>query len=74
MRPLNNSAVGSYRAKQSDLGTPEYVDRVAIPIMSAVDAMPREYRELVNEFGYIEVYNAWRARHTPSAIRRMFSK
>lgn len=70
MRPLNNSVIPGFAAKQSQIGSPEYAERVAKPIMSAVDAMPAEFRGLVNEFGYIEVYRAWKAGDTPAMIRK----
>jgi hypothetical protein len=41
-----------------------------MPIMNAVDGLPPAYRELVNEFGYIDVYRAWRSGMTPEQILR----
>lgn len=70
MRPLNNSAIPGKVAKASELGSDEYSARVATPIMNAVDKMPRDYRELVNEFGYIDVYHAWRRGLSPAQIRQ----
>lgn len=53
--------------------TPDaYRDRMATPIMEAIDAMPSAYRALVNDIGYIEVYRAWRARKTPGDIAIAF--
>jgi hypothetical protein len=37
--------------------------------MHAVDAMPAEYRDLVNEFGYIDVYRAWRKGLRPQEVK-----
>lgn len=68
MRALSNSAIGSFVAKdvpESDL----YAERTAAPVMEAIDAMPAEYRALVNEFGYIDVYRAWRRGMSPAHIR-----
>jgi hypothetical protein len=48
-------------AKRVDLGSEEYVSRVATPIMNAVDGMPPAYRALVSEFGYVDVYRVWLA-------------
>ena len=69
MRCLNNSNVAGFTAKAADLGSPEYTERVAGPVMQAIDTMPRAYRELVNEYGYVDVYRAWRKGMTPQAIR-----
>ncbi len=69
MRCLNNSNVPGFTAKAADIASPEYTQRVAAPVMQAIDTMPRTYRELVNEFGYVDVYRAWRKGLTPSAIR-----
>lgn len=70
MRALNNSAVPGFMAKAADLGSDEYTERVAAPVMNAVDAMPKAYRELVNEYGYVDVYRAWRKGLTASTIRQ----
>lgn len=37
-----------------------YRDRVAVPTMKAVDGMPAPYRALVHEYGYVDVYRAWK--------------
>ena len=68
MRCLNNSEIPGFTAKQADLASPEYTERVAAPVMQAIDTMPRAYRVLVNEFGYVDVYRAWRKGMTPAAI------
>lgn len=70
MRALNNSTVPGFTAKAADLGSDEYTQRVAAPVMNAVDTMPRAYRELVNEDGYVDVYRAWRRGLSPQAIRQ----
>jgi hypothetical protein len=70
MRPLNNSVIAGTAAKAAALGSDEYSTKVAMPIMNAVDGLPPAYRELVNEFGYIDVYRAWRSGMTPEQIRR----
>lgn len=69
MRPLNNSVVPGFGAKPAELGSDEYSARVASPIMGAVDKMPKAFRDLVNEFGYIDVYHAWRNGWTPEMVR-----
>lgn len=68
MRCLNNSNTEAFRAKAAELGSAEYTERVAGPVMSAIDAMPPAYRALVNEFGYVDVYLAWRKGVKPAAI------
>jgi len=50
-------------------GTPEYKLKVAEPTMAAIDAMPSQWRTLVHEFGYIDVYRAWKRGWLPSAVR-----
>ena len=68
MRARNNSATAGF-APKADLDTPEYAERVARPSMAAIDAMPQAYRELVNEYGYIDVYRAWKRGYSPQTIR-----
>ena len=63
MRARNNSATAGF-APKADLDTPD-----ARPSMAAIDAMPQAYRELVNEYGYIDVYRAWKRGYSPQAIR-----
>ena len=46
-----------------------YKETVAEPVMSAVDAMPPEYRQLVHEFGYVNIYLAWRRAWSVKEIR-----
>ena len=50
-------------------GTLEYKLKVAEPTMAAIDAMPAQWRELVHEFGYIDVYRAWRRGWVPARVR-----
>ncbi len=69
MRCLNNSNTTEFTAKAVDIASPEYTERVAAPVMRAIDTMPKVYRELVNEFGYVDVYRAWRKGLSPNAIR-----
>lgn len=68
MRALNNSTIAGFAPKSSDHASPDYSVKVARPIMQAVDGMPSQYRALVNEFGYISVYNAWRRGWTVQRI------
>ena len=68
MRARSNSNVGEFVAR-SDPDSPEYRDRVAVPTMQALDGMPSEYRSLVNEYGYVDVYRAWRKGWSPDRIR-----
>jgi hypothetical protein len=69
MRCLNNSEVAGFTAKAADLASPQYTERVAAPVMQAVDAMPKPFRELVNYYGYVDVYRAWRKGWSPDRIR-----
>ncbi len=46
-----------------------YKAKVAEPTMAAIDAMPRAWRDLVHEFGYVDVYRAWKRNWTPERIR-----
>lgn len=70
MRCLNNSEVAGYTAKRADIASDEYTDRVASPMMDAVDHMPKAYREMVNEYGYVDVYRAWKRGITPAQIKQ----
>jgi hypothetical protein len=69
MRCLSNSNTGGFTAKRAELASPQYAERVAMPVMSAIDRMPAAFRALVNEFGYVDVYRAWRADWQPAQIR-----
>lgn len=70
MRCLNNSEVPGYTAKRADVASPEYTERVASRVMDAIDRMPKAYRELVNEYGYVDVYRAWKRGITPAQIKQ----
>lgn len=50
-------------------GTPEYKTRVAEPTMQAIDNLSAEYRLLVHELGYVDVYRAYMRRWSPEKIR-----
>lgn len=53
--------------------TPDaYREKMAVPIMEAIDAMPEAYRALVNEIGYVEGYRAWRSKAPPREIAARF--
>ncbi|WP_439392343.1 hypothetical protein ACRQ5Q_22370 [Bradyrhizobium sp. PMVTL-01] len=69
MRALNNSETAGFKAKRAELGSEEYSARVAQPVMNAIDSMPLAYRELLNEFGYVDVYRAWKRGWSPQMIR-----
>jgi hypothetical protein len=68
MRARSNSNTAGHVAK-ADPDSVEYRDRVAVPVMQAVDAMPVAYRALVDELGYVDVYRAWRRGLSVAAIR-----
>lgn len=65
----SDSNTNDFRAKTS-ADDPAYKNRVAEPIMNAVDGMPKEYRELVHDFGYVDVSRAWRRGMQPSMVRQ----
>ena len=69
MRHAADSDSSTHRAK-AEPGDADSPGRVAKPIMDAVDGMPQEYRLLVHEFGYVDVYRAWRKGWTAAMIRR----
>lgn len=68
MRHVSDSSRPAFAAK-AEPGTAEYKARVAEPTMGAVDSLPPAYRQLVHEFGYIDVYRAWRKGMAPTSIR-----
>jgi len=67
MRAADSNSDG-YAAKASP-DQARYKETVAEPVMAAVDAMPPEYRALVHEFGYVDIYRAWRRAWTVPEIR-----
>lgn len=56
----NDTNQGSGYRAQLPADHPSYRERVAVPTMEAIDAMPQAYRLLVHEFGYVDIYRAWR--------------
>jgi hypothetical protein len=64
----SNSATPAYGAK-AEPDTAIYKSRVAEVTMQTVDAMPAPYRSLVQDFGYIDVYRAWRKGFPPHMIK-----
>jgi hypothetical protein len=58
-------------AHDSDVsGYSLYRKEVAMRIMTVVDSMPKPYRALVHEYGYVDVYRAWSRGWTPDRILR----
>lgn len=55
---------------KAEPGTDAYAERVAKPTMEAIDAMAPEWRALVHEFGYVDVYRAWRRGWTVLEVRK----
>lgn len=64
----SNSDTAGHAAK-SWSGPAEYQERVARPVMHAIDAMPKLYRDLVQDYGYVDVYRAWKRGISPDVIR-----
>lgn len=64
----NNSQTADFTPRGS-LGSEEYKRRTAEPTMEAILGMPEAYRNLVDEFGYIDIYRAWRRGMHPDMIR-----
>jgi hypothetical protein len=69
MRCLSNSNTSGFTAKRAALASDDYAARAAVPIMAAIDAMPAAWRALVNAYGYVDVYRAWRADWQPAQVR-----
>lgn len=67
MRSADSNITG-FKTK-AEPGDPDYPDRVAKPVMSAVDGMPAEFRACVHEYGYVDVFRAWRRGWTVDQIR-----
>jgi|GEM_PF-6967540 len=67
MRQTNSGAQGFTAKAAAD--DPAYKRSVAEPVMIAVDSMPKEYRQCVHDFGYVDVYRAWRRGLSPLEIR-----
>lgn len=68
MTAPNNSQTAQY-TPHAQPGSPEYKIRVAEVTMQAIDAMPKAWRELVHDFGYVDVYRAWKRGWTPAKVR-----
>ena len=47
---------------------PRYRDAVAIPTMAAIDGMPAKYRAVLHQYGYVDVYRAWKRGWTVARI------
>lgn len=47
-----------------------YKAKVAEPAMNAVDQMPPVWRDLVHQYGYVDVYRAWKRDVSPAEVRR----
>ncbi len=56
-------------AARADAADPEYKRRVAEPTMRAIDAMPREWRRLIHDYGYVDVYRAWKRGWSVEQVR-----
>ena len=69
MLARNNSEIPNFRAK-APLDSDAYASRVARVTADTVDAMPAEFRRLVNDYGYIDVYRAWKRGMHPDEIER----
>ena len=68
MRTNSDSTTQAFVSKVT-ADDPTYRERVAIPTMRAIDAMPARFRLCVHEFGYVDVYRAWKRGWTPQRIR-----
>lgn len=62
-----DSNTSEFKAK-AEPGDDAYKTRVAEPMMTAVDNMPKPYRDLVHEYGYVDVFRAWRKGWSVSSI------
>lgn len=65
----NNTQVGNFVPKPF-ADSEDYKAKIATVTMEAIDAMPRRYRDLVNQFGYVDVYRAWKRGWSPEYIRQ----
>jgi hypothetical protein len=64
-----NSQIAGYAARGT-LASDEYKDKTATHVMQAVDLLSPEWRQLVNEYGYIETYLAWKRGLSPAEFER----
>lgn len=69
-RPLTDGITNAYQPKVA-ADHPDYAEKVAKPVMDAVDSMPKAYRDACHEYGYADVFRAWRRGITPARIRQM---
>lgn len=66
---MNNDSQTATHKPLAGPGTDSYTELVAEPTMRAVDGMPEPYRRLIHEFGYVDVYRAWKRGMSPQRIR-----
>ena len=69
-RPLADSLNRSHQPKLP-ADHPDYGEKVAAPVMEAVDALPKAYRDCVAEYDFVDVYRAWKRGVSPERIRQM---
>ena len=69
-RPLTDGNTARFQPKVT-ADSPDYAEKVAKPVMDAVDAMPEDILHACHEYGYPDVYRAWRRGFSAARIREM---
>jgi hypothetical protein len=64
-----DSNASGYTAKVEP-GHPDYPERVAIPVMNAVDALSKEWRMAIKSYGYVDCYRAMRRGMSVAEVER----
>lgn len=59
-RHYADSATPLFTPKASADDLDAHKQKVAEPTMAAIDGMPKDWRELVHAYGYVDVYRAWK--------------
>lgn len=69
LRRHRNDTEGSAYSAKVEPGHPDYKVKVAEPTMEAVDGLPAEWRAILREHGYVDVFRAFKRRWPPSRVK-----
>lgn len=69
IRQSDHANAGRTHVAKAQPGSPEYKAKTAEPTMGAIDSMPENFRRLVHEFDYIDIYRAWKRGWSEAKIR-----
>lgn len=67
-RRTNTIATGYIQKMPAD--HPEYKAKVAEPTMQAIDGLPEEYRRLIHDYDYVDIYRAYLHKWPVELVKR----